>query len=231
MSIRPSRSRLRATLRRAVVSIGCVAAAVVATSATNPAAAQANPAAPAPTVTSVALSSPTEWTTDSGTPTGPVSAGYTPPNDGLFHLVPGSHNCAVFGTDQFGNQAVHCADTLAQVLNGSGTVIGQVQLVCQNSAAQAVQCAGGQTAVSVCIAGGTGCVLPNLESCGRFGGDPCPPDRFIRRSVLGWTFHGCREVWGEGFDDTIVLPRSAKTIGGADHNKSAGHAPNNVCLP
>jgi hypothetical protein len=76
MSIRLSRSRLPATLRRAVLSIACVAAAVATTSATYPAAAQDDRARPAPAAAIVALPPSAESTTNDETPTGllPVAA-------------------------------------------------------------------------------------------------------------------------------------------------------------
>jgi hypothetical protein len=153
---------------------------------------------------------------------------YVPAPDGVARVVPLSHDCDIIGADQYGNEAVHCADTIAQGFPDRTVVWGQNQVLCQNWAKQLVECAGIQETPALCLATTpTSCASGPRGVCGvRYGHSPCGVRRVTNNSSsnpVRIVDPVCPEVWGESLNAVVVLPQSGKTVGGTGYNSSANH--------
>lgn len=135
--------------------------------------------------------------------------------DQVVHVI--GHKCELMGSDQFGNQAVNCAD-FAYFGHPDGTfydVWAHNQVFCMNAADQVVQCAGIHETVGIHGTGGT-IPAPSSGICGvRFGHSPCPAGRVenvshphVVSSVVP------NEYWSASTNVSVVLPGSGKTVSG-----------------
>jgi hypothetical protein len=181
----------------------------------------------------------------------PASAATGPDGFPIMYASEGgyAHNCTVIGSDQYGNQAVICADLLS---GPSYDIVGDpiypyytwagVEAYCQNSSDVIVQCA--QINEDVSIADAVGDVGYDSQTCGHSYG-ACPSGRYtLYTSADGsyFTYYNSDDcatnpdsefdawsvVWGGGIT-YIELPQSDKTVylgtGNANdgENESNGH--------
>ncbi|GLY06820.1 MULTISPECIES: hypothetical protein [Actinoplanes] len=121
-----------------------------------------------------------------------------------------NHKCAVIGTDQYGNQGVHCVN-----LNYEG---GQAwstnEVFCQSSGGVILECAGIHETPGLCNIASSACSYSPEGICGvRFGHSACGARRVVNSSPRA-AFRCGVEYWGITIGTSIVLPRSGDTVGG-----------------
>jgi hypothetical protein len=149
---------------------------------------------------------------------------YYVPLDGFVHEV--GHHCLVIGSDGSGNQAVHCAEIMAQVDPVYGVVYiwGQNEVYCQNSSG-VVECKGIQETPDICEGSNSICDSGPAGICGAlFGHSACGKRRVINATSFYWQQGSAFafEYWAASINDLVVLP-TGKTVGGTGTNVASLH--------
>lgn len=150
----------------------------------------------------------------------------------------GAHHCEIIGGDQYGNQAIICADLLTEpTLPGftgpsdSYYVFAQAEAMCENSSGQLVQCANIKVGAELANVP-SGIISVSTAVCGHADG-ACPVGRF--ETYTGTedysNSNGCASNGNSAFDvwgivaanaTVIELPQSAKNVS-LSSNFSTGH--------
>ena len=120
------------------------------------------------------------------------------------------HNCAVLGTDSYGNQGVHCVNLYVD----SDYVQASNEVLCQN-AGTVVECAGIHENPGTCANFLTSCAYAGQGICGvRFGHSACGVRRVVTLAPA-LTEYCQYAYWAITANTSIVLPQSGTTVSGS----------------